>query len=116
MVTAMYSALSTRGMQPGGEFKAAIDGGLQCGARIVLADVESVSTIESFLKSEARSNILDFSLRYVSLVEQEFGSFMANQTDLTPEVVDRWKAKILADGRFVGQLREQVPEFYGSFL
>lgn len=115
-VTAMYSALTLRGMQPGGEFKAAIDGGLQCGSRIVLADLESETTIESFLKALLRSNLLDFMQRYTGVVDSEVGSFMQDVGEVTPEVVDKWKAKIIADGRLVKKLRTDVPEFYDTFL
>lgn len=115
LVTRMYDSLTSRGMRAGGEFAAAIKAAQGCGARIVLADVESVSTIEDFLNRIGRSNPLDFMYRYSKVVSEEMGD-LADGQELTQELVERLKVEVISKGRFVQRLRDEVPEFYEVFL
>lgn len=115
MLTRMYNGMTARGMQAGGEFAAAIAEGQKVSARIVLGDVDSLTTIEAFLRCLACSNPFDLLRRYGTVMDEELGALAGDQ-ELTPEVVEKLKGSMMSQPRLFDRLRDEVPEFYDTFV
>jgi len=113
VIAGLYTMLEVKGMEPGGEFATAIRVGLDCDARIVLGDVDSLTTLKSFLREVSKSGVDNFVRRFTTFLFEEVPLVAIDE--LTQEKVDSMKA-LFTDGRTLRRLREDVPEFFHSFI
>lgn len=115
LLTQMYNQLTAQGMRAGGEFAAAIEEAQRLQARIVLADIDSIQTLEEFLTRVVQGNPFEFVWRYTTVMTDVLEDLVGTQ-DLTPELIDDLKVKISNDPRIFARLERDIPELYDSFI
>jgi len=118
-LTKAYDIMTARGMAAGGEFAAAIEEGRKQGSRLVLADIESTITIESFLRNVATGSLnpLEIINTYNNIIMEEFDKLGVHQGgEITPKMLDDAKALLADNPAMLVRLKQELPQFYDAFI
>jgi len=118
-LTKAYDSMTARNMVAGGEFAAAIEEGRKQGSRLVLADIDSTVTIESFLRNVATGSLnpLQIISKYNDIIIDEFDKLGVHQGGkVTPKMLDDAKALLADNPAMFVRLKKELPQFYNAFI
>lgn len=118
-LTQVYNSMTARGMTAGGEFAAAIEEGRKQRSRLVLADIDSTATIESFLRNVASGSLnpLEIINTYNNIIMDEFEKLGIHQGgEITPKMLDDAKALLADNPEMLVRLEKELPQFYDAFI